>query len=132
MAAEERYEPNSTKKHLLIEWNEDILFAFTKKATRSWKLQMDQEIPWFWFQLIRQISNLQAQFFNWAQDPVVISEAGLNKPPLPDNKILAAIKIGYTQLNRDIVSAVANGDGKPIADATPPSMWLLACPARAE
>ena len=75
---------------------------------------------------------LQAQFFNWAQDPVVINETALNRPPEQDNKVLQAIKLGYAQLHTDILSAVANGDGKPIADATPPSMWLQACPARAK
>jgi len=49
LAADERYQPHITIKHLLIKWNEDILFTFTKKPDRSWKHQMDQGYPWFWF-----------------------------------------------------------------------------------
>ena len=53
-------------------------------------------------------------------------------PPKADNKTLVAIKLGYGQLHQDILSAVANGDGKHIVDATPPAMWPEACPMRAE
>jgi hypothetical protein len=132
LATDEKYQQEEDKKLVLVEWVEDIVYLICKKADRSWKKELDQNAQWFWFQCIRRLSNILSRYFNFVLDPEVSSAAAKDIMPAKDNDALTVIDAAFRQLYCDIQTAEANGDGRPLADSTPPTLWLSACPSHAE
>ncbi len=132
LATDEKYQPNDGKKLVLVEWVEDIVYLICKKADRNWKKELDQNVQWFWFQCIRRLSNILSRYFNFVLDPEVSAAAANNIMPAPDDSRLNEISQNFRDLYRDIQTAGANGDGRLLADTTPPLLCLSACPSHAQ
>jgi hypothetical protein len=133
LAANKKYQPKDGKKcALLVDWVEDIVYLISMLADQKWKRQLDQNAYWFWFHCIRHLSNILSCYFNFALDPDVKSYAMKDTMPKKGDKSLEDIIESFKQLYRDIKGAMANGDGRPLANSTTPSMWLEACPAKGE
>jgi hypothetical protein len=132
VATEEKYQPDDGKKLVLVEWVKDIVYLICKKADRSCKEELDQNSQWFWFQCIRRMSNILSRYFNFVLDPELSSAAAKDIMTAKDDSTLDDITTSFQQLYSDIKTVGANGNGRPLADSSPPTLWLAACPSDAE
>jgi hypothetical protein len=115
---------------IFAEMTETIISLITQPSAREWKKLLNNEYPWAWWAIAKKYSNLMAELMKLAIDPSTNQDAQGNVNPKDNNKSLTKIIKGFSDLGRDIETAVEDCSTGTLTNSTPPPIWTEVCPTR--